>query len=113
MIRIFNHYVHRAVLRNILFDLALAVLVMLGATAFQMGGINHAVPLAGTHVVSFAACLFVINSASGLYEVTPLGSTSRAVARALLVLVVSLPLAWVISACCPMTPRAAKPSSTR
>ena len=96
MIRIFNHYVHRAALRNILFDLALAVLVMLGATALQMGGINHAVPMAGTHVVSFAACLFVINSASGLYEVTPMSSPSRAVARALLVLVIALPLAWAI-----------------
>jgi sugar transferase (PEP-CTERM system associated) len=96
MIRIFNHYVHRASLRSMLFDLALAVLVTVGAITFQVGSIGQAVPLAGTHVVSFAACLFLINSASGLYEVAPLGSLGRAVARALLVLLVALPLAYAI-----------------
>ncbi|MFY9512306.1 MAG: TIGR03013 family XrtA/PEP-CTERM system glycosyltransferase [Rubrivivax sp.] len=96
MIRIFHHYVHRASLRSMLFDLALALLVTIGVIAFQAGGINQAVPLAGTHVVSFAACLFVINSASGLYEVAPLGSFGRACARALLVLLIALPLAYVI-----------------
>jgi len=96
MIRIFNHYVHRAALRSMFFDLSLALLVAIGAIAFQVGGINQAVPLAGTHVVSFAACLFVINSASGLYEVAPLGSLGRACARALLVLLVALPLAYAI-----------------
>ena len=96
MIRIFNHYVHRASLRSMFFDLTLALLVAIGAIAFQVGGIDHAMPMAGTHVVSFAAGLFVINSASGLYEVAPLGSFSRACAKALLVLLVALPLAYAI-----------------
>ncbi len=96
MIRIFNHYVHRASLRSMFFDLTLALLVAIGAIAFQVGGIDHAVPMAGTHVMSFAAALFVINSASGLYEVAPLGSFSRACAKALLVLLVALPLAYAI-----------------
>ena len=96
MIRIFNHYVHRSALRGMMFDLALALLVTIGAIAYQSGGIESAVPLAGTHVVSFAACLWVINSASGLYEVAPLGSFGRALARALFVLIVALPLAYAI-----------------
>jgi len=96
MIRIFSHYVHRAALRSMLFDLALALLVAIGAIALQVGSIDQAMPLAGRHVMSFAACLFVINSASGLYEVAPMGSLGRACARALLVLLVALPLAYAI-----------------
>jgi sugar transferase (PEP-CTERM system associated) len=96
MIRIFNHYVHRAALRSMLFDLSLALLVAIAAISLQVGSFDQAVPLAGGHVVSFAACLFVINSASGLYEVAPMGSFGRACARALLVLVVALPLAYTI-----------------
>jgi len=96
MIRIFNHYVHRAVLRGMVFDLVLAVLLAFGAIAYQFGGIEHTMPMVGTHLVSFAAGLFVINTASGLYEVTPLGSFSRACARALLVLIVALPLAYAV-----------------
>ncbi len=96
MIRIFNHYVHRAALKSMLFDLSLALLVAIAAISLQVGSFENAVPLAGGHVVSFAACLFVINSASGLYEVSPLGSLSRACARALLVLLVALPLAYAI-----------------
>ncbi len=95
MIRIFNHYVHRAALRGMLFDVALVLLLALGVIAWQFGSFEHAVPLASTHVFSFAACLFVINSASGLYDVGA-GSLSRAAARGLFVLMVALPLAWII-----------------
>jgi len=109
MIRIFNHYVHRAALRSMLFDLSLALLVAMGAIAFQVGSIDEAVPMAGKHVVSFAACLFVINSASGLYEVAPLGSFGRACARALLVLLVALPLAYAIFGLLPSDPASRGP----
>ena len=96
MIRIFNHYVHRAALRGIIFDLGLVLLVAMVAVSFNLGSINQAVPLAGTHVVSFAACLFVINSASGLYETAGAGTMGRSIARALMVLLVALPLAYAI-----------------
>ena len=96
MIRIFNHYVHRAALRGIIFDLGLVLLVALVAVSFNLGSVNQAVPLAGTHVVSFAACMFVINSASGLYETASSVTVGRSLARALLVLLVALPLAYAI-----------------
>jgi sugar transferase (PEP-CTERM system associated) len=96
MIRIFNHYVHQSALRGILFDLGLVLLVSLVAVGLNGGNLGQAVPLAGTHVVSFAACLFVINSASGLYETAGGGSLGRSMARGLLVLIVALPLAYVI-----------------
>jgi sugar transferase (PEP-CTERM system associated) len=96
MIRIFNHYVHRAALRGMVFDLALVVLVALVAITLSLGSLDRAVPLAGTHVMSFAACLFVINSASGLYEPAAGSSLARSMARAVLVLLVALPLTYAI-----------------
>jgi sugar transferase (PEP-CTERM system associated) len=96
MIRIFNHYVHRSALRGILFDLALVLTVAMVAVGLQVGSVDQAVPLAGKHVVSFAACLFVINSASGLYESAPAVSPGRSVARALMVLLVALPITYII-----------------
>ena len=96
MIRIFNHYVHRSALRGIFFDLALVLVVATVAVSFNLGSLDQAVPLAGKHVVSFAACLFVLNSASGLYETTSTGSPGRSMARALVVLLVALPLAYAI-----------------
>jgi sugar transferase (PEP-CTERM system associated) len=96
MIRIFNHYVHRAALRGIVFDLGLVLIAALAAVSFNLGSINQAVPLAGTHVVSFAACLFVINSASGLYETSVSGTLGRSLARGVMVLLVALPLTYVI-----------------
>jgi sugar transferase (PEP-CTERM system associated) len=96
MVRIFNHYVRGSALRGIFFDLILVALVALVAVGFSLGSLAKAVPLAGTHVVSFAACLFVINSASGLYESAGNGSLSQSMARALLVLFVALPLTYAI-----------------
>jgi sugar transferase (PEP-CTERM system associated) len=96
MIRIFNHYVHAAALRGMLFDVWLVLLVALAAVSMQGSSIEQAIPLAGTHVVSFAVCLFVINSASGLYESTHAMSAARSITRAFLVLLVALPLAYTI-----------------
>jgi len=96
MIRIFNHYVHRAALRGIFFDLALVLMVATLAVGLQSGGLSHVFPLAGKHMVSFAACVFVINSASGLYEPVSSASFGRSAVRALLVLLVALPLTYVI-----------------
>jgi len=95
MIRIFNHYVHRTAIKGILFDLGLAVLVAMVAVGLQVSSVDQAVPLAGTHVVPFAACLFVINSASGLYEPAHADTMGRSMARALMVLLVALPVTYL------------------
>ncbi len=95
MIRIFSHYVHRSVLRGMLFDLGLVVLAALLLLGLQVHSVES-VPMVGTHVMSFAAAMLVINSASGLYESGSTSSPGGAVARALLVLLVALPLTWLI-----------------
>lgn len=96
MIRIFHHYVHRASLRSMFFDLAAALLLAFGVVAYQAGGLDEAVPLAGSQLMSFAAALFVVTSASGLYEPQNSLSLSRSCARAVFVLLIVLPLAWAI-----------------
>jgi sugar transferase (PEP-CTERM system associated) len=103
MIRIFNHYVHRSALRGMLFDFGLVLMVSMISVGLQVSSVEQAFPLAGTQVVSFAACLFVINSASGLYEAGPAGSAGRSVARAIVVLMVALPLTYAIFGLLPPT----------
>ncbi len=96
MIRIFNHYVHRATLASIFFDVAMVFFVIFAVLMLDTGSLNEAMPLAGTHVVSMAACLFVINSASGLYDNGSAASFGQSCMRAAIALVVVLPLTWVI-----------------
>jgi sugar transferase (PEP-CTERM system associated) len=96
MVRIFNHYVPRAALRALVFDLGLVMMLVMLAVGLNAGGISQIVPIAGTHVISFAACLVLVGSASGLYESTGRGSASRSMARAAIVLLVLLPVAYVM-----------------
>ncbi len=96
MIRIFNHYVPRAALRALIFDLGLVLVLVTLAVALSGGGIAQAVPMAGTHVISFAACLALVGSASGLYESSMHGSAARSMVRATIVLLVLLPVAYLI-----------------
>ena len=103
MIRIFNHYVHGSALRGMLFDIGLVLLVALVAIGLNLGTMDHAVPAAGPHAVLMALSLLVINSASGLYETSSPGSLSRSLSRALLVLLVALPLTWIIFGLLPST----------
>ncbi|MCY7317021.1 MAG: TIGR03013 family PEP-CTERM/XrtA system glycosyltransferase [Rubrivivax sp.] len=96
MIRIFNHYVHQAALRGMVFDLTLMMLCAALAISVQTGGLKEALPLAGTHAFSFAACIFFVNCASGMYEPAATSSFGRAAVRTILVLLVALPLAYLI-----------------
>ena len=104
MIRIFSHYVHSATLASALFDLVMFLCVILGVAALQVGGIEQVVPMAGAHAVSLAACLFVINSASGLYETRSMGTFSRSCKRAAVALLIALPLTYVIFGLLPTDP---------
>lgn len=96
MIRIFNHYIHRATIGSILVDLGLLLFVVMGVVSLVVGSLDQVLPLAGTHVVSLAACVFVINSASGLYESSPSGTLSQSCVRAFFAMLVALPLTYAI-----------------
>jgi sugar transferase (PEP-CTERM system associated) len=96
MIRIFNHYMPAAALRGLVFDLGLVFVLVMLAVAVNVGGISQVVPVAGTHVVWFAACVVLVGGASGLYEGSPRSSASRSLVRAAIVLMVLLPVAYLI-----------------
>jgi exopolysaccharide biosynthesis polyprenyl glycosylphosphotransferase len=94
MIRIFNHYLHRQTLLRILSDLAIVVLAMLVVFVTQTGSLQTMLPLAGPQVVSLAASMFVIHSASGLYQKAPRFTVHQAIARAAFALLLALPLTY-------------------
>lgn len=96
MIRIFNHYLHRHTLLRILSDLGFIVLAMVVVFAMNTGGLGDMLPMAGPQLVSLAAGLFVINSASGLYQKAPNFTMPQVIARAALALMLALPLAWLL-----------------
>lgn len=96
MIRIFNHYLHRATLARIGFDVAMIFLAIFGVVATQVESLRQLFPLAGTHAMSLAAGLFVINSASGFYEKSYNRSFSQTCARATLALLLALPLTYAV-----------------
>ena len=96
MIRIFNHYLHRQTLLSVLSDLGFVVLVMLVVFATQADSLRAMLPMAGPQVVSLAAGLFVINTASGLYQRAPNFTAPQALARAALALMLALPMTWLL-----------------
>jgi sugar transferase (PEP-CTERM system associated) len=97
MVRIFNHYLHRRTLLQILFDVGFVVLVVLLAVLAQTQDTPARVmPLAVTHGFSLAAALFVINTGTGFYDQSHTRSLIQTCARAVLVLVLALPLAYAI-----------------
>jgi len=96
MIRIFNHYMHRQTLLRILSDMGFVIVAMLVVFATQTGGIDGLLPVAGPQVGAMAAGMFLINSASGLYQPSPNFTTTQAVARAAVALMLALPLCWLL-----------------
>ncbi len=96
MIRVFSHYLHRQTLMRILSDMGLLVLVMLIAFATQADSLRGLLPIAGSQVVSLAAGMFVINTASGFYQKSANFTHSQACARAALALLMALPLTYLL-----------------
>jgi len=96
MIRLFNHYFHAWTLRRIFFDFLLSVLALAGVILVQAESLRLAVPMAGAQVFSLAAGLFVINSASGLYQRAQDWSLVESSLRALLALALALLLTYQI-----------------
>ncbi len=90
MIRVFNHYLHAWTLKRIAFDFAFALLLLAGVVMVQTANMNLVFPMAGPQVVSLAAGMFVINTASGLYQLSGSRSLAESCLRAVLALVLAL-----------------------
>ena len=96
MIRIFNHYLHRRTLIQVFFDLGLILVVVLGMSVGQADGAQHGLALGLLACLVLAACVFVINTATGFYEYAHNRTLAQSLARATVAIVVGLPLAWLI-----------------
>ncbi len=96
MIRVFNHYLHRRTLLQIFFDLGLIIVALLAVVLAQGEAAGQVIPFAASHGLSLAGCMFVINSATGFYQHAHNRSVTESCARALLALLLALPLAYGI-----------------
>ncbi len=96
MIRHFSFYTRRLTLLHVAFDVALVMAVIAISVALQIDSFALAVPLVGTHAVSLAAGLFVINTASGFYEPIHSRSVGQSCARAIFALLLALPLTYAV-----------------
>ena len=96
MIRLFNHYFHAWTLRRIFFDFLFSLLALAGVILVQAESLSRAVPMAGAQVFTLATGLFVINSASGLYQRAQEWSLVESAMRAALALALGLLLAYQI-----------------
>ena len=96
MVRLFNHYFHAWTLRRVVFDFMLSLLALAGVVLAQAESVKLAIPMASAQVFSLAAGLFVINSASGLYQRAQDWSVVESTLRAALALVLALLLTYQI-----------------
>jgi sugar transferase (PEP-CTERM system associated) len=96
MVRLFNHYFHAWTLRRIFFDFLLSLLALAGVVLVQAESLKSAVPMVGAQVFSLAAGLFVINSASGLYQRAQDWSMAESSLRAAFALALALLLTYQI-----------------
>jgi len=96
MIRLFNHYFHAWTVRRIFFDFLLSLLALAGVVMVQAESLRAAVPMAGAQVVGIAAGLFVINSASGLYQRVQDWSVIESALRAILALALAVLLTYQV-----------------
>ena len=96
MIRLFNHYFHAWTVRRIFVDFLLSLLALAGVVMVQAESLRTAVPMAGAQVLGIAAGLFVINSASGLYQRVQDWSIIESTLRAILALAMAVVLTYQV-----------------
>ena len=102
MIKIFNHYLHRRTLIQVAFDFGLILFAVFVVGLSMSATQKLPLPRVATHGLSLAACMLVINTASGFYRNDHRRSLNQSCAHAVLALFVALPLAWGIFSLLPM-----------
>ncbi len=96
MLRIFNHYLHRRTVMQVGFDVGLIVAVLVLASLAVGGSEFVWLPVTAAHGLSLAGFVFLINSATGFYQTAPKRTLSETCARALLALLLALPITYAL-----------------
>ncbi len=96
MIKIFNHYIHKRTVLQLLLDFGLILGTVLIATGWHMPDLSHAASIALPSAVLLAIGALTINAALGFYQRVHNRSVAQSRARAVLSLCLILPLAYII-----------------
>jgi sugar transferase (PEP-CTERM system associated) len=103
MLKIFNHYLHRRMVMQTVFDVCLIVAVlMFGAIWWGKVGLRQ-IPVTAFHGLSLAGVVMLISGATGVYQPSVKRSLTESCTRALLALVLALPITYGIVALLPST----------
>ncbi|MFN8848397.1 MAG: exopolysaccharide biosynthesis polyprenyl glycosylphosphotransferase, partial [Inhella sp.] len=92
--RVFNHYLQRRSLMQVIFDVGLIVAVLL-FTVLALGG-GETLPVAAAQSLSLAGVLFVVNSATGLYQPAPKRTLTQVCMRGIVALMFALPITFLV-----------------
>lgn len=103
MIKIFNHYIHRRTLLQILFDSGLVIAVVMTAVLMQVPDLPAAASIGVTRAFLLGTGMLIINSGLGFYQRVHNRSIGQTRARAVLSLFLTLLLAYVIFGLPPMS----------
>ena len=96
MIKLFNHYIHKRTVLQLLLDFGLILGTVLIATGWHMPDLAHAASIALPSAVLLAIGALTINAALGFYQRVHNRSVAQSRARAVLSLCLILPLAYLI-----------------
>ncbi len=102
MIKIFNHYIHRRTVLQMLLDFGLILGTVLVATGWHMPDLARAAAAALPSAALLAIAALVINAALGFYQRVHNRSVAQSRARAVLSLCLILPLAFLILGVLPL-----------
>ena len=96
MIKIFNHYIHRRTILQLLLDFGLILATVLLATGWHMPDLSRAMSAALPSAVLLSIAALTINAALGFYQRVHNRSVAQSRARAVLSLCLILPMAYLI-----------------
>ncbi len=102
MIKIFNHYLHRRTLLQVFMDLGLVAATVILSILWQVNDLASGLSIAITCSFLLAVGMLTINSGLGFYQRVHTRSVGQTRARAVLSLLMTLALAYVIFSFLPM-----------
>lgn len=102
MIRVFNHYFHRRAIVHMLLDFLLIFVAICSVLITRLSNPQLVMSVAITAMVFFATGVFIINTASGLYRQSHNRSIHQSVARAMIALLLALPMSYTIFSLAPL-----------
>jgi len=102
VIKLFNHYLHWRTLLRILFDFSFVTAIVVLAVAWLGAGLPVDILTVAAYGATLAACILLINTWLGLYQRIHHRSKAQTRGRAVLVLYLSVPIAYGVFALMPL-----------